>query len=114
MEFSTFVNINGTDTYIGNDRQLYDIIENGCGRDVADLVQDICNENDYETKLAEQKALTEADYYEEALEEVTADMNEILNLIIEYKKYADSRKTLSRKAIDKLLNDIEYIVNNNL
>ena len=44
MEFSTFVNVNGTDTYIGNDRQLYDIIENGCGREVADLVQDICNE----------------------------------------------------------------------
>lgn len=114
MEFSTFVNINGTETYIGTDRQLYNIIESGCGRDVADLVQDICNENDYETKLAEQKAITEADYYEEALEEVSANMNEILNLIIEYRKYNESRKTLNRKAIDKLLNDIEYIANNNI
>lgn len=114
MEFSTFVNVNGTETYIGTDRQLCDIIESGCGREVADLVQNICNENDYETKLAEQKAITEADYYEEALEEVTSDMNEILNLIIEYRKYDKSRKTLNRKVIDKLLNDIEYIVNNNL
>ena len=114
MEFSTFVNVNVTDTYIGTDRQLYNIIENGCGRDVANLVQDICNENDYETKLAEQKALTEADYYEESLEEITADLQEILYLIQDYKKYDASHKNLNRKLVDKLLENIEDIVNNNI
>lgn len=114
MEFSTFVNVNGNETYIGTDRQLYNIIENGCGREVADLVQNICDDNDYETKLAEQKALTEADYYEESLEELTSDLQEILYLIQDYKKYDASHKNLNRKLVDKLLENIEDIVNNNI
>lgn len=114
MEFSTFVNVNGIETYIGTDRQLYNIVENGCGREVADLVQDICNENDYETKLAEQKAVTEADYYEETLEEITSDLQEILNLIMDYRKYDAAHKNLNRKEVEKLLGSIEDIINNNL
>ncbi len=114
MEFSTFVNVNGIETYIGTDRQLYNIVENGCGREVADLVQNICNENDYETKLAEQKAITEADYYEETLEEITSDLQEILNLIMDYIKYDAAYKNLNRKEIKKLLGSFENIINNNL
>lgn len=114
MEFSTFVNVNGTETYIGTDRQLYNIVESCCGREVADLVQNICNENDYETKLAEQKAVTEADYYEETLEEITSDLQEILNLIMDYRKYDAAHKNLNRKEVEKLLGSIENIINNNL
>ena len=112
MEFSTFVNVNGTETYIGTDRQLYNIVENGCGREVADLVQDICNENDYETKLAKQKAVTEADCYEETLEEITSDLQEILNLIMDYREYDAAHKNLNRKEVEKLLGSIENIILN--
>ena len=108
------ININNKNVCILNDNDIIYQIEKNCGYELAGMMEERLIIDDYETKLAREKSMTDEEAYLSQLESIECCLRDILDEVEKQQEYLKESKKISRDAIFQAMDRIIQMINNEI
>jgi len=108
------ISVNGQSELIYSNSDLAEVARKNCGDDFARVIESLANESDYNTKLAEQKAMTDEESYCASLESMTSCLQDILDIVEDFQEDMENTKRLQRGKVETLLDRVARMINNEI
>lgn len=108
------VNINNENVCILNDDDMLYQIEKNCGYELADTLRNRLIMDDYETKLAREKACSDEESYCAQIESIVCLLRDILEEMEKQQEYLKESKKINRDSIYQSLDRIITMINNEI
>lgn len=108
------INVNNKNVCILNDNDIIYHIEQNCGYELAELLKERLVIDDYETKLAREKSMTDEESFCAQLESVGCCLRDILDEVEKQKEYLKESKKINRDTIFQSMDRIIQMINNEI
>jgi len=108
------ITVNGQSELIYSNRDLHEVARKNCGDDFADIIEQLADQSDYNTKLAQEKANTDEESYLASLESMTSCMQDVLDMVEGFQDDMKDTKRLQRSKVEDLLHSIARMINNEI
>lgn len=108
------ISVNGQAELIYNNRDLSEVARKNCGDDFANIIEQLADQSDYNTILAQEKAMTDEESYLASLESTTSCLRDILDTIENFQEDMENTKRLQRGKVETLLESIARMINNEI
>ena len=108
------ISINGRNECILNDNDIIYHIEQNCGYELAEMLKNRLVVDDYETKLAREKSMTDEESYCAQLESMECCLRDILDEAEKQQEYLEDAKKINRTEIYQSMDRIIKMINNEI
>lgn len=108
------ISINGRNECILNDNDIIYHIEQNCGYELAAMLKNRLVVDDYETKLAREKSMTDEESYCAQLESMGCCLRDILEEAEKQQEYLENEKKINRTKIYQSMDRIIKMINNEI
>ena len=108
------INVNNENVCILNDNDIIYHIEQNCGYELAEMLKDRLIIDDYETKLAREKSMTDEESYCAQVESMGCCLRDILDEVEKQKEYLEDAKKIDRTKIYQSMDRIIKMINNEI
>ena len=108
------ITVNNENVCILNDNDIIYHIEKNCGYELAEILKDRLVIDDYETKLAREKSMTDEESYCAQLESMGCCFRDILDEVEKQQEYLEESKKIDRRKIYQSLDKIIKMINNEI
>ena len=108
------ISVNNENVCILNDNDIIYHIEQNCGYELAEMLKDRFVIDDYETKLAREKSMTDEESYCAQLESMGCCLRDILDEVEKQQEYLEDAKKIDRTKIYQSMDRIIKMINNEI
>lgn len=108
------ITVNNENVCILNDNDIIYHIEKNCGYELAGILKDRLVIDDYETKLAREKSMTDEESYCAQLESIECCLRDILEEAEKQQEYLKESKKINRDTIFQSMDRIIQMINNEI
>ena len=108
------INVNNENVCILNDNDIIYHIEQNCGYELAEMLKNRLVIDDYETKLAREKSMTDEESYCAQVESMGCCLRDILDEVEKQKEYLEDAKKIDRTKIYQSMDRIIKMINNEI
>ena len=108
------INVNNENVVVLNDNDIVYHIEQNCGYELAGILKDRLVIDDYETKLARERSMTDEESYCAQLESMGCCLRDILDEVEKQQEYLEESKKINRDTIYQSMDRIIQMINNEI
>ena len=108
------ISINNRNECILNDNDIIYHIEKNCGYELAEILKNRLVIDDYETKLAREKSMTDEESCYAQLESMGCCLRDILDEVEKQQEYLEDAKKIDRTKIYQSMDRIIKMINNEI
>ena len=108
------IRVNNENVCILNDNDIIYHIEQNCGYELAEMLKDRLVIDDYETKLAREKSMTDEESYCAQVESMGCCLRDILDEVEKQQDYLEESKKIDRSKIYQSMDRIIKMINNEI